>query len=88
MTIMIDSFLPFRLSNCSVTGEGYATLALALKSKLSHLVELDLRGNNPGDSAVEQLIDFYNLLNHPDIKLQTLRLEILTGLKVKTAFSL
>ncbi|XP_066501934.1 uncharacterized protein [Hoplias malabaricus] len=45
-----------RLSFCSVKEEGYADLALALKSKpSSHLTELDLRGNDPGESGVEKL---------------------------------
>ncbi|KAL2077076.1 hypothetical protein ACEWY4_026580 [Coilia grayii] len=43
------------LSDCGVTGEGYAALASALKSNPSHLEELDLRGNEPGDSGVELL---------------------------------
>ncbi|XP_062379966.1 NACHT, LRR and PYD domains-containing protein 12-like isoform X2 [Sardina pilchardus] len=59
---------------CNITGEGYAALASALKSNPSHLVELDLRGNDPGDSAVELLTDLYNLLNDPKCKLHTLRL--------------
>ncbi|XP_063048475.1 NACHT, LRR and PYD domains-containing protein 12-like [Engraulis encrasicolus] len=44
-----------QLSDCGVTGEGYAALASALKSNPSHLEELDLRGNDPGDSGVELL---------------------------------
>ncbi|XP_076147661.1 uncharacterized protein LOC143132186 [Alosa pseudoharengus] len=63
-----------RLSDCSITGDGYAALASALKSNPSHLVELDLKGNNPGESGVELLTDFYNLLNDSKFKLQTLRL--------------
>ncbi|XP_063046060.1 NLR family CARD domain-containing protein 3-like [Engraulis encrasicolus] len=43
------------LSDCGVTGEGYAALASTLKSNPSHLEELDLRGNDPGDSGVKLL---------------------------------
>ncbi len=50
------SFMFCRLSNCSITEEGYKALASALKSN-SHLIELDLTGNDPGESGVEQLID-------------------------------
>ncbi|KAK3505855.1 hypothetical protein QTP70_003811, partial [Hemibagrus guttatus] len=56
------------LSDCSITEEGYTALAEALKS--SHLIELDLRGNDPGASGVKLLTD---LLQDPDCKLNTLR---------------
>ncbi|XP_030646342.1 NACHT, LRR and PYD domains-containing protein 12-like [Chanos chanos] len=59
------------LSDCSVTEEGYAALASALRSNPSHLRELDLRGNDPGDSGVKLL---YDLLEDPQCKLETLRL--------------
>ncbi|KAK3548961.1 hypothetical protein QTP70_021770, partial [Hemibagrus guttatus] len=58
-----------RLSDCSITEEGYSAMAEALKS--SHLIELDLRGNDPGASGVKLLTD---LLQDPDCKLNTLRL--------------
>ncbi|XP_060734434.1 uncharacterized protein LOC132851511 isoform X12 [Tachysurus vachellii] len=58
-----------RLSDCNITEEGYTVLSEALKS--SHLIELDLRGNNPGASGVKLLTD---LLQDPDCKLNTLRL--------------
>uniref|UniRef100_A0A8C1R1R1 Uncharacterized protein n=1 Tax=Cyprinus carpio TaxID=7962 RepID=A0A8C1R1R1_CYPCA len=45
-----------RLSNCSITEEGYKALASALKSN-SSLIELDLRGNDPGPSGVKELCD-------------------------------
>ena len=70
---MTDFFLLPRLSDCSVTGDGYAVLASALKSNPSHLVVLDLRGNDPGDSGVKLLTDLHNLLIDPNCKLQTLR---------------
>ncbi|XP_047678081.1 NACHT, LRR and PYD domains-containing protein 12-like isoform X4 [Tachysurus fulvidraco] len=57
-----------RLSDCSITEEGYIALSEALKS--SHLIELDLRGNDPGASGVKLLTD---LLHDPDCKLKTLR---------------
>ncbi|KAI4903629.1 hypothetical protein NFI96_005185 [Prochilodus magdalenae] len=61
-----------RLSHCSITEEGYAALASALKSNTSsHLTDLDLRGNDPGDTGVKKLID---LLKVPEHKLKTLSL--------------
>jgi len=52
----------YRLSDCSITEEGYKALAYkalasALRSNPSHLIELDLTGNDPGQSGVKQLID-------------------------------
>ncbi|XP_063049928.1 NACHT, LRR and PYD domains-containing protein 12-like [Engraulis encrasicolus] len=60
-----------RLSDCGVTGGGYAALAAALKSNPSHLEELDLRGNDPGDPRVKLLTD---LLQDPHCFLSLLRL--------------
>ncbi|XP_036418980.1 NACHT, LRR and PYD domains-containing protein 3-like isoform X2 [Colossoma macropomum] len=61
-----------RLSYCSITEEGYAALASALKSNSSsNLIELDLRGNDPGDTGVKLLTD---LLEDSNCKLKTLRL--------------
>ncbi|MCJ8732994.1 hypothetical protein PDJAM_G00217900 [Pangasius djambal] len=57
------------LSDCRITGEGYAALVKALKS--SHLIELDLGGNDPGESGVKEL---RNLMNDTKCKLKTLRL--------------
>ncbi len=59
-----------RLSDCSITEEGYAALASALRSNPSHLIELDLTGNDPGPSGVKQLDD---LLQDPNYQLKTLR---------------
>ncbi|XDV26511.1 hypothetical protein PO909_030200 [Leuciscus waleckii] len=59
-----------RLSNCRVTEEGYKALASALRSNPSHLIELDLTGNDPGQSGVKKLND---LLQYPDCQLKTLR---------------
>uniref|UniRef100_A0A3Q1HBN6 NACHT domain-containing protein n=1 Tax=Anabas testudineus TaxID=64144 RepID=A0A3Q1HBN6_ANATE len=44
-----------RLSGCQVTEEGCAHLASALSSNPSHLRELDLSYNHPGDSGVKLL---------------------------------
>nr|XP_046191481.1 NLR family CARD domain-containing protein 3-like isoform X1 [Oncorhynchus gorbuscha] len=44
-----------RLSGCLVTEEGCASLVSALKSNPSHLRELDLRYNHPGDKGVRLL---------------------------------
>uniref|UniRef100_A0A8C1Y5S5 NACHT domain-containing protein n=1 Tax=Cyprinus carpio TaxID=7962 RepID=A0A8C1Y5S5_CYPCA len=59
-----------QLSNCSITEEGYKALASALRSNPSHLIELDLTGNDPGQSGVKELND---LLQDPNCQLKTLR---------------
>ncbi|XP_050960619.1 ribonuclease inhibitor [Labeo rohita] len=43
-----------KLSDCSITEEGYKALASALRSNPSHLIELDLTGNDPGQSGVKE----------------------------------
>uniref|UniRef100_A0A8B9H1F7 B30.2/SPRY domain-containing protein n=1 Tax=Astyanax mexicanus TaxID=7994 RepID=A0A8B9H1F7_ASTMX len=55
-----------------VTEEGCSSLALALKSNPSHLRELDLTYNNPGETGVELLSD---LLEDPNCALQNLQVE-------------
>uniref|UniRef100_A0A4W4DU01 NACHT LRR and PYD domain-containing protein n=1 Tax=Electrophorus electricus TaxID=8005 RepID=A0A4W4DU01_ELEEL len=61
-----------KLVNCSITEEGCAALASALRSNpSSHLRELNLNYNKPGDSGVKQLSD---LLEDPDCKLEKLKL--------------
>ncbi|XP_050959610.1 ribonuclease inhibitor-like [Labeo rohita] len=60
----------FILSNCNITEEGYKALASALRSNPSHLIELDLTGNDPGQSGVKELSD---LLQDPNCQLKTLR---------------
>ncbi|XP_050959340.1 NACHT, LRR and PYD domains-containing protein 12-like [Labeo rohita] len=59
-----------RLSECSITEEGYKALASALRSNPSHLIELDLTGNDPGQSGVKELS---YLLQDPNCQLRTLR---------------
>ncbi|KAB5587288.1 hypothetical protein PHYPO_G00011470 [Pangasianodon hypophthalmus] len=60
-----------RLEGCSITGEGCAALVSALKSNTSsHLRELNLKYNKPGESGVKLLSD---LLKDPHCKLETLR---------------
>uniref|UniRef100_A0A3Q1HJ10 NACHT LRR and PYD domain-containing protein n=1 Tax=Anabas testudineus TaxID=64144 RepID=A0A3Q1HJ10_ANATE len=44
-----------KLSGCLITDEGCASLASALSSNPSHLRELDLSYNHPGDSGVKLL---------------------------------
>ncbi|XP_059424873.1 NACHT, LRR and PYD domains-containing protein 4C-like, partial [Carassius carassius] len=54
------------LSDCSITEEGYKALSSALRSNPSHLIELDLTGNDPGESGVKLLSD---LLQDPNCQL-------------------
>ncbi|XP_029103402.1 NACHT, LRR and PYD domains-containing protein 12-like isoform X2 [Scleropages formosus] len=63
-----------RLSNCKLTEGGCTSLASALRSNpCSHLRELDLSYNDPGDSGVTLLSD---LLLDPTCKLETVRLKM------------
>uniref|UniRef100_A0A671UJF9 NACHT domain-containing protein n=2 Tax=Sparus aurata TaxID=8175 RepID=A0A671UJF9_SPAAU len=59
-----------RLSGCLITEEGCTSLASALDSNPSHLRELDLSYNHPGDSGVKQLSA---RLEDPGWRLDTLR---------------
>ena len=61
-----------RLSGCLITEEGCASLASALSSNPSHLRELDLSYNHPGDSG-EKLLSAG--LEDPHWRLDTLRYE-------------
>ncbi|XP_035377472.1 NACHT, LRR and PYD domains-containing protein 12-like [Electrophorus electricus] len=61
-----------QLDNCSITDKGCAALASALRSNpSSHLRELNLNYNKPGDSGVKQLSA---LLEDPHCKLEKLQL--------------
>ncbi|XP_053540328.1 NLR family CARD domain-containing protein 3 isoform X1 [Ictalurus punctatus] len=61
-----------RMCNCRITDEGCAALASALRSNSSsHLRELDLKGNNPGESGEKLLSD---LLKDPHCNLETLHI--------------
>uniref|UniRef100_A0AAQ4S1Q0 B30.2/SPRY domain-containing protein n=1 Tax=Gasterosteus aculeatus aculeatus TaxID=481459 RepID=A0AAQ4S1Q0_GASAC len=61
-----------RLSGCLITEEGCTSLASALSSNPSHLRELDLSYNHPGDSGVKLLSAG---LEDPHWRLETLRVE-------------
>uniref|UniRef100_A0A087X4Y3 B30.2/SPRY domain-containing protein n=1 Tax=Poecilia formosa TaxID=48698 RepID=A0A087X4Y3_POEFO len=60
------------LSGCLISEEGCASLASALTFNPSHLKELDLSYNHPGDSGVKLLSAG---LKDPDWRLETLRVE-------------
>ncbi|XP_039651709.1 NLR family CARD domain-containing protein 3-like [Perca fluviatilis] len=60
------------LSGCLISEKGCASLASALSSNHSHLRELDLSYNHPGDSGVNLL---FAGLEDPNWKLDTLRLD-------------
>uniref|UniRef100_A0A3Q1JBC0 NACHT domain-containing protein n=1 Tax=Anabas testudineus TaxID=64144 RepID=A0A3Q1JBC0_ANATE len=59
-----------RLSGCLITDEGCASLASAISSNPSHLRELDLSYNHPGDTGVKLLSAG---LEDPHWRLDTLR---------------
>ncbi|XP_071182720.1 NACHT, LRR and PYD domains-containing protein 12-like isoform X2 [Salvelinus alpinus] len=60
-----------RLSECGFTDKGCASLASALRSNPSHLRELNMSWNYPGESGVKLISA---LLEDPYCKLKTLRL--------------
>ncbi|XP_030578702.1 ribonuclease inhibitor-like [Archocentrus centrarchus] len=79
-----------RLSGCLITEKGCESLASALKSNPSHLKELDLSYNHPGDP-----VKFLSAqLEDPHWKLETLRVEpqgvqwLRPGLRKSTFYSL
>ncbi|XP_051992157.1 protein NLRC3-like isoform X3 [Xyrauchen texanus] len=61
-----------RLSGCMVTEEGCCSVASALRSNLSHLKELDLSYNHPGESGVKLLSE---RLNDPNCTLDKLNVD-------------
>ncbi|XP_051742869.1 protein NLRC3-like [Ctenopharyngodon idella] len=61
-----------RLSGCMVTEEGCGYVSSALSSNPSHLRELDLSYNHPGDSGVQLLSD---KLKDPNYRLDILKLD-------------
>ncbi|XP_029931808.1 NACHT, LRR and PYD domains-containing protein 5-like isoform X2 [Myripristis murdjan] len=71
-----------RLSGCQITEEGCAALASALTANPSHLTELDLSYNNPGDSGVKMLTE---LKSNPGCSLE-LNLEHRGSLRLKPGF--
>ncbi|KAA0711828.1 NLR family CARD domain-containing protein 3 CARD15-like protein [Triplophysa tibetana] len=59
------------LSKCSIGEEGYKCLCSAVRSNPeSHLIELDLRGNDPGETGVKLI---YQLIQDHKCKLNTVR---------------
>uniref|UniRef100_UPI0037E93EA3 NACHT, LRR and PYD domains-containing protein 12-like n=1 Tax=Semicossyphus pulcher TaxID=241346 RepID=UPI0037E93EA3 len=61
-----------RLSCCGITEEGCASLASALRSNPSHLRELDLSFNHPGEAGVRLLSE---RLEDPRCKLEKLNVD-------------
>uniref|UniRef100_A0A3B5LFQ6 NACHT domain-containing protein n=1 Tax=Xiphophorus couchianus TaxID=32473 RepID=A0A3B5LFQ6_9TELE len=68
-----DELCVCSLSGCLVSEEGCASLASALTSNPSHLKELDLSYNHPGDSGVKLLSAG---LKDPHWRLEALRLSV------------
>ncbi|XP_056614649.1 ribonuclease inhibitor-like [Triplophysa dalaica] len=59
------------VSECSIGEEGYKCLYSAVRSNPeSHLIELDLRGNDPGETGVKLI---YQLLHDHNCELNTVR---------------
>src|SRR4029434_1915845 len=52
---IIFSFPLYSVSNCSITEEGFSSLASALRSNPSHIKDLWLNRNKAGDSGVKHL---------------------------------
>src|SRR4029434_5465285 len=69
-TEKLNTFSLYSLSNCSITEEGFSSLASALRSNPSHIRGLWLSGNEAGDSGVKHLS---SLLEDPNCKLEKLK---------------
>ncbi|XP_036419903.1 uncharacterized protein LOC118803519 [Colossoma macropomum] len=69
-----------RLSGCMITEEGCSSLASALSSNPSHLKEIDLTFNHPGESGVKLLSA---RLEDPHCSLNTLRVEHGGDIRIK-----
>ncbi|MED6292733.1 hypothetical protein CHARACLAT_003430 [Characodon lateralis] len=69
-----------RLSGCLVTEKGCDYLVLALQSNPSHLIELDLSYNHPGDSLLSELKE------DPQYKLSKLNLDYGGTHRLKAGF--
>ncbi|KAI2645426.1 Ribonuclease inhibitor [Labeo rohita] len=65
-----ERIVPKVVSGCGITQKGCAALISALRSNPSHLRELDLSLNLPGDSGVKLLS---TLLEDPHCKLEKLQ---------------
>ncbi|TWW59970.1 NACHT, LRR and PYD domains-containing protein 3 [Takifugu flavidus] len=61
------------LSGCLITAEGCSSLASALRSNPTHLKELDLSFNHPGDDGTKQLSA---VLEDPELSLEVLSSEV------------
>ncbi|KAM9309538.1 LOW QUALITY PROTEIN: protein NLRC3-like [Pholidichthys leucotaenia] len=69
---LLDFILCSSLSGCVVSEEGCSSLASALRSNPSHLRNLDLTYNHPGETGVKILSD---LQEDPGLRLDTLRVD-------------
>lgn len=67
---MNEQLCPCRISGCLVGERGCRDLLLALESNPTHLRELDLSFNHPGDAALELL---KAAVLNPHWKLETLK---------------
>ncbi|XP_057194946.1 ribonuclease inhibitor-like [Triplophysa rosa] len=72
-----------KLSECSITGRGYRCLSEAVRSNPSHLISLDLTGNDPGPSGVKLI---HQLIQDTNCALNTVRVHQKKGfIQTKTA---
>src|SRR4029434_7139931 len=70
LSLSLPLSLSFSLSDCLISEKGCICLASALSSNPSHLKELDLSYNYPGESGLKLLSV---RLEDPDCKLETLK---------------